>query len=1275
MASLGNLTVTVGAQIEGFEKSMGTVSQRLNAIDRDTSKAISGFDRIGDRLTASGTALTAGITVPLVAAAGTALKFATDFELGMRRASSLIGGQTEDQFKQLTKQTLELSKALGIDTVDAVNGVYEAIQHGIPEENVFSFVEVASKAAIASSTDVATAVQGLSTVIDAYSLSATDAKAISDVFFQAVNVGNLSFGELSSSIGIAAGTANLLHISYQELVAAGATLTRTTGQGISEAMTMLQSAMKALIEPSVEMKDLLKQMGYESGVTAVQSLGLEGTLQGLEKAAGGNVEVFEKAFGRIEGFRGAVGLSGQNAKLASEHLETMRHAADGVGASAAAYNDVNKAASRQFDILLNQLKASAVEMGLSLLPAVNSLLAASKPLVQFLSEAVQWFTSLPSSVQTTALAMTALAAAIGPMLGVTGLLIKGWIDVSAAIFTSSGAIKQFGPLLMDYGVAMQTGFIGPLTLGQTALVSFGKTLLTTAGYIGALFVGYQIGNWLADIHDANVKAGNFERGLLVLGNRTKELDDKLRDGVITLDQYRKAIENAGFNNQKTMGPSGVQQQIQGIGSTSKTSTATVADLVKELDKYGVSIVQGKQSTSDYREALLKQLAALKESGIATKQQDEAWREANKTTLKSSAATIQQLSANQNLRNEFEKSKKVYKEISDLQKQGAVNAQGQKITLNDVAFAQKNMEAAARAAGIELHNLNNKTGDATSAQKVLDKQLSDAQNNLRTVQDLYERHRVGMDAVVIATKEVEKAQAALDKQFLDLHPTLNKTTGSVAEFTAKTLGTRDPLKDLQSGLSATNLDAEVAADSIDLMGQVMADAVLPVDKLANTLKTTAIPAYTVADAFRELGTTTSASLYKAAHDAELAFTTIQQEYEQFGESTGITAADVNAAWQTMTDRKLAYARSINDVEMMTQLEGFRRAHIDSLTAIINDYSQRGQEVPAAMQIQLAKLIQQERDYQANSVAGWAAMWNSIRGNMSDVFQSFNRTLVTGDWANFKDRFIGDLQNIGESVITKFLKPTEDAISNFVATTLSDLLSGKGFGGVLDSLNNITSSIPGLSKSLDNVFGRGGILGTGIDQIAQLPNLIGNIGGMFSNGIGAGALSNDQLSDLFKSIPIAGGGAVGGASSAVSGILGSAMSFLNPISAISNVVGGIAEVLQLFGVGRGGEKDRLNNISDYTWSTQWALGEGGMRIATLDMRNEIVNWMSPGIYQLKDVTAWYGEIMIDHLGAIRNSFANGGGGVTVNINGYNRDPRELAEEVSRIMSQNYAFQGGY
>lgn len=520
MASLGDMYVTVGAKIAGFEMAMGTVSQRLRLIDRDVNKTFGGFDKIGDKLSTVGQAATIGISLPLAAAGVAVTKLATDFDLGMRKVTSLMGGSTMAVFASLSKEVLQLSRDLGVDAVGATKALYQAISAGVPKENAIDFLRVASVAAIAGVTNTEVAVDALTTIIAAYNLKVTDAKAISDAMFQAVNIGKMTFEQLAAAIGPAAQQAQNLGVSYEELLAATATLSLTSG-GASQAVTQIESAMRALLDPSKELKAVFVQLNVASGTDLIKKYGgLEGALQAMRETTHGNAEAFNKLFGRIEGLTGALGLTGDKAAKAAADYEQMKHATDGLGAAQTAMNEINKSTARQFEMALTAIKATAIEMGTALLPAVNSLLQASKPLIAFLTDAVKWFTALPESIQLTVLGFTAAIAIIGPLMMGLGTLISTISQVSAAFMSLAGisgigavmpALAQLPGMFSNVAFAVANGLTGALTGGELMLLRFGQAALVA----GAAFAGWKLGEW-AYANIPGVKALGDAMGDLIL---------------------------------------------------------------------------------------------------------------------------------------------------------------------------------------------------------------------------------------------------------------------------------------------------------------------------------------------------------------------------------------------------------------------------------------------------------------------------------------------------------------------------------------------------------------------------------------------------------------------------------------------------------------------------------------------------------------------------------------------------------------------------------------
>ncbi len=583
---------------------MGDVSKRLNAIDREANAAFSGFAKIGDRLTTIGTGITAAVSLPLAAAGIAATKFAADFEGEMRKVTSLLGGVTQKEFENLNQKVLEVSRSLGVDATKSAQALYEVISAGVPPNNAIDFLAQASKTAIAGVTDTKVAVDALTTIIAAYNLKTEQAKEVSDAMFQAVNVGKFQFEDLAKAIGPAAAQANNLGISYQELLAATSTLSITSG-GVSQAVTQIESAMRALLDPTKEMKAGLQAIGFETGSAAVKTLGFEKTLQELRKQTGGSAEAFNALFGRIEGASGALGLTGDRAAQAAKDYETLKTATAGVGSTQKALDEINKGTTRQYEILAAQLKVTAIELGTALLPAVNDLLIAAKPLVSLLAGIVEAFTKLPQPLQTAAVGLGALVIAIGPAIASLGFLTTALVDAAKAMKFLGEAT-----LLTDFGKALTGNLIGPMTLAQSRVVSFLGVLKGLAVPVTIGIVTYQALDALTKTETATAnltKAMDQQKASLDLLNK-KYREQEIAAGRLA-DPIIKAKESIlDFIK-------GLKAAPAAIDAVTKSQKGAFSDSDrKRIEEFKKEIQEADEKTRLHNQALRELGKEVKEAG-------------------------------------------------------------------------------------------------------------------------------------------------------------------------------------------------------------------------------------------------------------------------------------------------------------------------------------------------------------------------------------------------------------------------------------------------------------------------------------------------------------------------------------------------------------------------------------------------------------------------------------------------------------------------------------
>ncbi|CUP72716.1 phage tail tape measure protein [Clostridium baratii] len=214
-------------------------------------------------------------------------KMAMDFEDGMAKVST-IADTSKVPIDDLRKGVLDLSSQTGKSATEMSEGLYQALSASVDTSQAINFMGTATKAAVGGFTDTATAVDGLSTVLNSYGLQAQEADKIANQMLITQNLGKTTFGELASSMGKITPITSQLNISTQELFSS---LASTTAQGLatSESVTALKAAMSNIIKPSKEAAEAADELGIKFNLSELKSKGwmpfLQEVKQGLENAS------------------------------------------------------------------------------------------------------------------------------------------------------------------------------------------------------------------------------------------------------------------------------------------------------------------------------------------------------------------------------------------------------------------------------------------------------------------------------------------------------------------------------------------------------------------------------------------------------------------------------------------------------------------------------------------------------------------------------------------------------------------------------------------------------------------------------------------------------------------------------------------------------------------------------------------------------------------------------------------------------------------------------
>ena len=349
-------------------RSAGEVERFTKTVEREGAKQGKAFALPADAVKKG----TAGLALALATGAVAVGTAAAVFEANLRNLNT-ISGQSEAQLARTGDAVLNLSRTVPQSANDIAKGLYDIASSGFQGADGLLVVEASAKAASAGLSTTAEAAKAIDAVLNAYGLSAASATSVSDVLFQTVNLGVLSFQDLTSVIGDTVGSAAAARIPIEQLGAAIAAVT-LSGISPSEAGTSVNNLITALIKPSEDLAKLYQRLGYESGEAALQSRGLSGVLEDIRQATGGNVTALLGLFPEIRAARGAFALMANDGANYAKALDGIADPLDRAGATQRAFDEQMKATSAQFRLFVNGLQADAVKTGTVLLPPFTAII-------------------------------------------------------------------------------------------------------------------------------------------------------------------------------------------------------------------------------------------------------------------------------------------------------------------------------------------------------------------------------------------------------------------------------------------------------------------------------------------------------------------------------------------------------------------------------------------------------------------------------------------------------------------------------------------------------------------------------------------------------------------------------------------------------------------------------------------------------------------------------------------------------------------------------------
>lgn len=487
------INATIGQLSQGGQQVDKTFSRLDASIDKITKNALGGLKT----MTAAMLGYTAISKVgdymqEMIANVG-------QFNKAMTEVSTISKEVTENM-ADYKKQVAGLTAEIPIGATEAAKALYQIVSAGQEGANAMKVLEVSAKAAVGGVTETATAADTITTLLNAYHLSASEAESISDKLFTTVRLGKTTMTELGASIAQAAPTAAAYGVSINELLGAVATLTK---QGVPTAIAMTQ--INAAITEAV---NVLGDSAFE-GRTFAEALGE------IRDSADGSMTALKGSITNIRALKGALGLTGDAASTAKSDLEAMANA---TGAAESAFQKMNNTAGASAERLKSHFQA-----------AIMPIASATKSVSKFITD------SLNKAFDTGAMGDFAVTL-LGLVAGI------GVYNASVLIATQRSKGHTIASLAEAKAIAIKTkaqlAFNSALALSPAAIVAISTAALAVAVYkLATTETGAE-----AATAKLNEKLEAQKRHQAELNEQNQKAIDMGSDVKASITERRKAIE-------------------------------------------------------------------------------------------------------------------------------------------------------------------------------------------------------------------------------------------------------------------------------------------------------------------------------------------------------------------------------------------------------------------------------------------------------------------------------------------------------------------------------------------------------------------------------------------------------------------------------------------------------------------------------------------------------------------------------------------------------------
>jgi len=342
-AALERLKTTTGMSTS---QAFAAMSDSLNKTSNSASKAtkkLTAMDYVTRRLSvAFGIMIAMRVARWFVRTSIEAVSLSENLEYLITRINALTVN-TEFSAKQLSDMITDMSTRYGVAAENIAEGMFFISSAGITGAQSLELLDQATKMSYMGLGDMKNIAMAASAAVNAWSDTNMTAAEATDTLYRTVKYGNMEISGLANTIGRAMPVAATLGISFDELGASVAVMTKY-GANAAKSITMIRRFMLALTDPSHQAAEAMEHYGVsaEGLRKTIKEEGLLSAINELVDATHGEFEAITEIIPNIRALVPALVMVKENGGDVAAVFEGMKDKTDDVSKAYSEFADQSK---------------------------------------------------------------------------------------------------------------------------------------------------------------------------------------------------------------------------------------------------------------------------------------------------------------------------------------------------------------------------------------------------------------------------------------------------------------------------------------------------------------------------------------------------------------------------------------------------------------------------------------------------------------------------------------------------------------------------------------------------------------------------------------------------------------------------------------------------------------------------------------------------------------------------------------------------------------------